>query len=154
MASITDFSSRSDGFPNITVLPEEKKLPKQQQQHWFFPMGVWELMSFSSKLHCLCTKCISGLPINVWSKTIGVSLFLLKPSKHLAQRQSHPQNPVAMFQLIQWSAKCKDKPENNQGFTRVTEKLELSHDPAFYLLFEAGLKISHWPVIIIIRLLM
>lgn len=39
MASITDFSSRSDEFPNITVLPEEKKTAQAATAAPVFPHG-------------------------------------------------------------------------------------------------------------------
>lgn len=41
IASITDFSSRSDGFPNITntVLPEEKKPAQTATAALVFPHG-------------------------------------------------------------------------------------------------------------------
>lgn len=104
------------GFPISQSYQKKKKLPKQQQQHWFFPMGVWELMSFSSKLHCLCTKCISGLPINVWSKIILVSLFLLKPNKHLSQRQSHPGNVSVNPMKCKVQGQTGEQSWFNQGY--------------------------------------
>lgn len=39
LTSITDFSSRSDGLPNITVLPEEKKTAQAATAALVFPHG-------------------------------------------------------------------------------------------------------------------